>query len=382
MNFGDFGLAAAEVVGGLTAIALAARVAISSVYVRTDPYQSKVIAGFGGDLKRATVQGGSWKKPFERVAFTIDQTLQVTDFPVNIRTQEEAGNNFVDLPVQIHYEISDPMKSARLPDEARRKQVMQTLAQNVIRSHFAEKTLQEVYTSKSDIAAAVKAELEENMRDYGLTIRDVVVENPTLEPKLQESIQAVTIAERTFAAAKLNAESVKVTAMGKAEGEQAVLMAQANGKKALLIAEAEGQGAIRIAAAEAEEKARLALGRGIAGEQKEIAEGLAVAIKTLKEPGVSPDKAMDYFQGTNQGQYTKQNIEALVEGYKGIEHAILFADMPNPASFLAGADVSVGGSSGAHDVKDIVRIVAALDAARRPEFTGAAAEAAHLGHGS
>jgi len=226
-------------------------------YVKTPQYKSKIIAGFGGEFRRSTNAGLSWKVPFlERVVYEVDLTLQTSEFDVNIKTQND---NFIDVPVQIHYEITDPIKSARLPDLEKRKSVMQALAQNVIRSHFAEGDLQRIFTSRTEMADNVQKELAKNMSDYGLYIRDVVVDNFKLPTELKDSMQGVVIADRKMEAARKNAEAVKATRVAQAEGEQALLTAKALGEKARLMAQAEGEGAIRIAQAQAEKTARLLL---------------------------------------------------------------------------------------------------------------------------
>ncbi|MDR3494006.1 MAG: SPFH domain-containing protein [Ancalomicrobiaceae bacterium] len=346
----------------IVVVALVVLRILVTCFVLTPQYTSKIIAGFGGEFKRTTDAGFSWKlpSPLERVAYRADLTLQVTDFDVNIKTKDD---NFVDLPVQIHYEIADAIKSARLPDLAKRKQVMQTLAQNVIRGHFAEGDLQKIYTSRNEMAELVRSELQKNMTDYGLTIRDVVVENPKLPTELQSSMQNVIIADRKLEAARKNAEANKVTIVAQAEGEQALLTAKAAGEKARLLAQAEGEGAIRVAQAEAEKKARLALGEGVAGEQMAIAKGFHDSIESMTQGGVTAEAAMGYLMATNRLQYNKQNIESLATAYGKIDNALLFADIQNPAGLLGdveGNGLSAGGQVG--DVKTLARLIAAVEA--------------------
>ena len=337
-------------------------------YVKTPQYKSKIIAGFGGDFKRATEAGLSWKTPIlERVVNEVDLTLQASEFDVNIKTQND---NFIDVPVQIHYEIADPIKSARLP-EGRRKSVMQALAQNVIRSHFAEGDLQRIFASRTEIAINVQNELAKSMLDYGLFIRDVVVDNPKLPMELRDSMQGVVIADRKMEAAKKNAEAVKVTMVAQAEGEQALLTAKALGEKARLMAQAEGEGAIRVAQAKAEKTARLLLGEGVGGEQMAIAEGFEKSVENMKKAGISGKDAMDYLMQTNTLQYGKQNIEAISTAYSRIPNALLIADVLNPSQYVGKGNIvselplspsGVGG--GSHDLKELMKIIAAMETVR------------------
>ena len=164
---------------------------------------------------------------------------------------------------------------------------MQALAQNVIRSHFAEGDLQRIFASRTEMAITVQNELAKSMLDYGLFIRDVVVDNPKLPMELRDSMQGVVIADRKMEAAKKNAEAVKVTMVAQAEGEQALLTAKALGEKARLMAQAEGEGAIRVAQAQAEKTARLLLGEGVGGEQMAIAEGFEKSVENMKKAGIS-----------------------------------------------------------------------------------------------
>jgi regulator of protease activity HflC (stomatin/prohibitin superfamily) len=337
-------------------------------YVQTPQYKSKIIAGFGGEFKRATEAGLSWKTPIlERVVNEVDLTLQAFEFDVNIKTQND---NFIDVPVQIHYEIADPLKAARLPEE-RRKSVMQALAQNVIRSHFAEGDLQRIFASRTEMAINVQNELAKSMLDYGLFIRDVVVDNPKLPMELRDSMQGVVIADRKMEAAKKNAEAVKVTMVAQAEGEQALLTAKALGEKARLMAQAEGEGAIRVAQAQAEKTARLLLGEGVGGEQMAIAEGFEKSVENMKKAGISGKDAMDYLMQTNILQYGKQNIEAISTAYSRIPNALLIADVLNPSQYVGKGNIvselplspsGVGG--GSHDLKELMKIIAAMETVR------------------
>lgn len=336
-------------------------------YIKTPQYRSKIVAGFGGEFKRSTQAGVSWKTPIlERVVLEVDLTLQVSEFDVNIKTQND---NFIDVPVQIHYEITDPIKSARLPDLERRKRVMQALAQNVIRSHFAEGDLQAIFTSRTEMAINVQRELAKNMADYGLQIRDVVVDNPKLPSELQASMQGVVIADRKMEAARKNAEATKVTMVAQAEGEQALLTAQAMGEKARLLAKAEGEGAVRVAQAQAEKTARLLLGEGVGGEQVAIAEGFEKSVENMKKAGVTGREAMDYLMQTNTLQYGKQNIEAISEAYSKIPNALLIADVLNPSQYIGNSTSApsspVGvGDGNSHDIKDLVRLIASIETVR------------------
>ena len=338
-------------------------------YVKTPQYKSKIISGFGGEFRRSTQAGLSWKIPFlERVVYAVDLTLQTSEFDVNIKTQND---NFIDVPVQIHYEIADPIKSARLPDVEKRKSVMQALAQNVIRSHFAEGDLQRIFISRTEMAVNVQGELAKNMLDYGLSIRDVVVDNPKLPTELKDSMQGVVIADRKMEAARKNAEAAKVTMVAQAEGEQALLTAKALGEKARLMAQAEGEGAIRIAQAQAEKTARLLLGEGVGGEQMAIAEGFEKSVENMKKAGITGKDAMDYLMQTNTLQYGKQNIEAISTAYSRIPNALLIADVLNPSQYVGKGNIvselplspsGVGG--GSHDIKELMKIIAAMETVR------------------
>lgn len=328
---------------------------VLSCYLRTPQYSSKVVAGFGGQFKRATRAGGSWKLPvpLETVAYTADLTLQVTDFQVNVKTKDD---NFIDLPIEIHYEITDPIKAARLPDIDRRKQVMQNLAQNVIRSHYADGDIQAVYTSRNEMAEAVRTELQKNMEDYGLAIRDVLVENPILPADLQKALQSVVIADRNLEASRKSAEAEKVKLVAKAEGEQALLTAQAAGERARLLAQAEGEGAIAVAKAEAEKKARTLLGEGVANEQRAVADGFHDSVEKMKAAGITADQATAFINLTNNRQLERQVAEAYATAFGNIGHAVLFADVPNHA--VNGSAETVDHS--ASGIKDLAKTVVAL----------------------
>ena len=407
----QFILAALEIGGAVTAGSVFLRAALSS-FVRTEQYTSKIIANFGGKYVRSTNAGLSGKKPWplETVAKTVNLTTQILDIKIDIRTVEQSTvqNNaqtspaarqlaapvadggeqpttptptieqangqlhyFVQVPVQIQFVVSDPIKAELLPgtpdanEPSRRKDFMQNRVRSVVTAHFANKGLQEVYAERNQVAAEVTRDLTEQMEKYGINIGTVTVDNPDLDGGLMDAIRKASEAGLRLATQRQNAEADRITRVANAQASQAELIAKAEGEKAALLAKAEGEGAIRIAQAKAEKEARTLLGQGVAAEQTAIFDSLHDAMDKLKEKGIKPEQVMEYMQATNNRQLARQIAEAYAEAYGKIPNAMLFAGVPNPAHGEGGGSVS--------DVEQMVRTVmtAAAANAMRPAFAPA-----------
>lgn len=278
---------------------------------------TKVIAQFGRYI-RATEPGLYTKAPwpFQTVAGTISTQVQVAALSIKIKTRDNA---FPELPVKIHYAIEDAIRASRLFDVSRQ---MDTLVQNVVRSHFADQTLDEVYKARNEMAGIVRQELQARMAEYGLRIADVVVENPLIPDDLQRALQSVIISVNTLAATRNNAEAERTTILAKAN---------------------------------ATAESRKALGEGIANEQKAIAAGFEESIQNMRSAGLSVEQAIDFIRRTNDQQRDLNIAQAYGAA---IKNAVIFTQAPSVMSGAHGGDGAAGPGG------DMQRLVASLIALR------------------
>ncbi len=253
----------------------------------TQQNTTKIISRFGRFTR--TTQPGFYTKspwPFETIAATVSTQVQIAALSIKIKTQDNA---FPDLPIKIHYAIEDAIRSSRLFDV---RSQMDTLVQNVVRSHFADQALQGVYSARNEMAEIVRQELQAKMAEYGLRIADVIVDNPIIPPDLQHALQSVIISVNTLAATRNNAEAERTTILAKAN---------------------------------ATAESRKALGEGIANEQKAIAAGFEASVENMRAAGLTAEQAIAFIQRTNELQRDLSVAQAYAASVKS---AVLFTNTP------------------------------------------------------
>ena len=122
-------------------------------------------------------------------------------------------------------------------------------------------TLDEVFASQSDIAAAVKQELDADMAGFGYEIVNVLVTDIVPDAKVKSAMNDINAAQREQVAATARGEAEKILVVKKAEAEAA--------SKALQ-------------------------GQGIANQRRAIIEGLQGSIEQFKKgvDGTSTSEVM------------------------------------------------------------------------------------------
>jgi regulator of protease activity HflC (stomatin/prohibitin superfamily) len=294
---------------------------IMSMFGVTQQNTTKIIAKFGRYVR--VTQPGFYTKspwPFETVAGTISTQVQIAALAIKIKTRDNA---FPDLPVKIHYIIEEAIRASRLFDV---RLQMDTLVQNVVRSHFADQELADIYKARNEMADIVKQELQAKMADYGLRIVDVIVDNPVIPDDLQRALQSVIISLNTLAATRNNAEAERTTILAKAT-------ATADSRKSL--------------------------GEGIANEQKAIAAGFEESVSNMTKAGLSVDQAIHFIMRTNE----QQRDLNIAQAYAGaIKSAVIFTSAPAAGNNATGSVPSTGapGMSQA----EMERIIATITALR------------------
>lgn len=151
---------------------------------------------------------------------TLSLQIQQMEAQVKVKTND---NVFVTLPVTVqyraqeqnvreaYYEIEDPAKA------------IEVLVLNEVKSTAAEMVLEDVFASRDRVQDAVKATLGEQLGRYGYEIINVVVDNPTLSPELENSFNSVMAAQRQQDAARMEAEAMRIKMEGEATAEAASL---------------------------------------------------------------------------------------------------------------------------------------------------------------
>lgn len=205
----------------------------------------KVIQRFGKFKKLATA-GLNFRIPFvDRVAGTVDLKNQQIVAQLEAKTKD---NVFVTIEVATQYVIDPTKVETAFYKLDNVSSQMKAYIFDTIRAQVPTLTLDEVFAKKDDIAIAIKAELLQTMSAFGFEILTSLVTNIEPDPKVKNSMNEINAQAR-----------LREAATQKGEGD-----------KILIVKNAEAQA----------ESKRLE-GVGIAGQRKEIIDGLKQSAEDL-----------------------------------------------------------------------------------------------------
>lgn len=219
-----------------------------------------LITSFGKHV-RTEVNPGlriKWPWPFNVVTERVPTDLrQVTD-TLDTKTKD---NLFVNLPITIQYTIRDTARfyfDTDYPIDQMNKIVSAS-----VRKYTSGKDFQELYDERDEISEAVILDVKEQIKEYGINIRRIVVDEPTAPMDVQEAYNRVRASEREKDAAENEAAADYIR---------------------------------RVKAAEADKQRNILIGEGVAGFRSSIAEGYTKIRQDLIDQGVNPDNAERFME--------------------------------------------------------------------------------------
>ena len=179
-------------------------------------------------LKHISLLGKFWFTAKPGISFKIplisavdhNVITAVREQTVELRLKTKDQVTF-GLNIRVIYNISKD------PDEAYKASYELEKYKNQIRSFSIDSAipvannllLEEIYNSKDKITSAAKMSLVKYFSAYGINIRDVLSDEPSLPAGVEESANAVIEAKRKEEAAKFNAKAIKIEKVGGAEAD-------------------------------------------------------------------------------------------------------------------------------------------------------------------
>ncbi len=281
----------------LVVIALFAFVYVSAGVKIVRPYQRGVVERLGR-YKETTDPGLRLILPFIESLKKVDMREQVIDVP----PQEviTSDNVAVSVDAVIYFEPTDPQRL--LYNISNFVLAVTKLAQTNLRNVIGDMTLDEAFTSRERVNAALRQILDDATDKWG--VRVVRVEIQRIDPPgdVMHAMHEQMKAERTRRAVVTEAEGSREAAITRAQGEKesAILTAEGQRQKDILNAEGEAQ-AVRTRA-EAEQF-----------RQQVVAEGEANAIRSVHgaildsgtDDRVVAIKYLESLRAIGNGQATK-----------------------------------------------------------------------------
>ena len=218
-----------------------------------------IVARFGKFIRVAHA-GFNYKIPFiDMVAGRLSLRVLQLDVPVETKTKD---NVFIKLAISVQYRVKeDRVYDAfyRLSDPSSQ---ITSFIFDVVRAQVPRLILDDVFEKKDNIAVAVKAELAEQMKEFGYDIIKALVTDIDPDAKVKAAMNEINEQQRLRMAAEQKGEATKILRVKKAEAEAQSLRLQ---------------------------------GQGIAEQRKAIVEGLKDSISEFQQsiPGTNATDVMN-----------------------------------------------------------------------------------------
>ncbi|MEM9131640.1 MAG: SPFH domain-containing protein [Actinomycetota bacterium] len=281
-------------------IALLAYVAMGVKIVR--PYQKGVVEELG--RYKGTVNSGlRLIFPLIQRMRTVDMREQVIDVPPQEVITED--NVAVSVDAVVYFEPTDPQRL--LYNISNFVLAVTKLAQTNLRNVVGEMTLDEAFTSRERVNAALRQILDDATDKWGVRVVRVEIQRIDPPQDVMHAMHEQMKAERTRRAVVTEAEGAREAAVTRAEGEKASAILTAEGVKQrdILMAEGEAQAIKTKAEAEQFEKEVVAN-----GEAEAIRSVYAAINDSNTDDRVIAIKYLETLQHMADGQATKIFVPA------------------------------------------------------------------------
>ena len=222
--------------------------------------QTVAIVARLGKFMHAATAGMNTKIPFiDSIVGRMSLRVLQLDVPVETKTKD---NVFIKLGISVQYRVKpDGVYDAfyRLSDPNAQ---ITSFIFDVVRAQVPKLILDDVFEKKDNIAVAVKAELAEQMGEFGYDIIKALVTDIDPDAKVKAAMNEINEQQRLRMAAEQKGEAAKILRVKRAEGEAESLRLQ---------------------------------GKGIAEQRKAIVEGLKDSIGEFQKsiPGTSASDVMN-----------------------------------------------------------------------------------------
>ncbi|MBN1109812.1 MAG: SPFH/Band 7/PHB domain protein [Methanomassiliicoccales archaeon] len=261
------------------------------------PYEQAVYIRLGKFIKILD-PGFNYVAPLINETVKIDLRTMVLDVPRQEVITKDNSPVFVDAIIYV--KVIDPKKAYFEVTDYRAATVY--LAQTTLRSIIGDMDLDEILSNREKINLKLRDILDEATDQWGVKVEAVEIREIDPAPRVKQSMEEQTSAERLRRAAILKADGAKTAAILNAEGEKRSRILQAEGLRQAKILEAEGE--------------RLAIILQGQGEAQKL-RILSVGASTLDTKALTV-LSLDTVQRLGDGQATKIvlpfEVSRLIEG--------------------------------------------------------------------
>ena len=257
--------------------------AVSGVKI-VQPYEQAIYMRLG-KFVRVLDQGLNVVCPLINQVVKMDLRTEVMDVPKQEVITKD--NSPVNVDAIIYIKVTDPRNAFFEVTNYRLATV--NLAQTTLRSVIGQMELDEILSSRERINVQLRDTLDESTDKWGVRVENVEIKEVDPAPKVKQSMEEQTSAERLRRAAILEADGQKRAAIMEAEGKKRAQILQAEGSRQSMVLEAEGKRLATILEAQGEaQKLRI----------------LAVGAASMDSKALSV-LSMDTLKGVSDGQASK-----------------------------------------------------------------------------
>ena len=211
------------------------------------PYEQAIYMRLG-KFVRVLDQGLNIVTPLINQVVKMDLRTEVMDVPKQEVITKD--NSPVNVDAVIYIKVTDPKNAFFEVTNYRLATV--NLAQTTLRSVIGQMELDEILSSRENINIQLRDTLDENTDKWGVRVENVEIKEVDPAPKVKESMEEQTSAERKRRAAILEADGLKRSAIMEAEGKKKSKILEAEGTRQSMILEAEGRRLATILEAQGE----------------------------------------------------------------------------------------------------------------------------------
>ena len=239
------------------------------------PYEQAIYMRLG-KFVRVLDQGLNIVTPLINQVVKIDLRTEVMDVPKQEVITKD--NSPVNVDAVIYIKVTDPKNAFFEVTNYRLATV--NLAQTTLRSVIGQMELDEILSSRENINIQLRDTLDESTDKWGVRVETVEIKEVDPAPKVKQSMEEQTSAERLRRAAILQADGLKRSAIMEAEGRKKSKILEAEGSRQSMILEAEGKRLATILEAQGEaQKLRIMSVGAAAMDSKALA---IMSMDTLK----------------------------------------------------------------------------------------------------
>ena len=212
-----------------------------------------------GKFQRIARPGLNFKIPiFEKIIGRL--SLRIHQLTVEVETKTK-DNVFINIVIAVQYRVLESKIYEAFYMLQDPVEQIKAFVFDLVRAQVPAENLDDVFSKKDDIANAIKGELEIPMANFGYEIIKALVTDINPDANVKAAMNEINTAQRLRVAATERGEAEKI---------------------------------LRVKAAEAEAEASILQGKGIAGQRREIIEGLGESVdEFVKHTGTTAGSVLD-----------------------------------------------------------------------------------------